>query len=96
MGKKDLHFFHIWSIPSTSSGNSYISRQQLDKQFNLEPQNIYLYQLTKHFADNIVPRISYALRDLGGNFDEYILFRSITLVGADRAGTADSCYGTKK
>ena len=87
MGKKNIYIFHIWSIPSNSSEKYHISSQQLDKHFNLEPQNICLYQLTKKLADNIVPHISYSLRDLGVNFDKYILFRSITLVGADRAGT---------
>ena len=83
-------FFHIGSIPSTSSVNYHISRQQLDKQFNLEPRNICLYQLTENIAANIVPHISYDLRDLGMIFDKYILSRSLTLVDADRAGTADS------
>ena len=35
VGKKNAHFFRIGYIPSTSSGNPHIARQQMDKQFNL-------------------------------------------------------------
>ena len=35
------------------------------------------------------------MRDLGVSFDKSILYRTPILVGAYRAGTADSCYGTQ-
>ena len=41
-----------------------------------------------------MPHISSALRDLGVIFDAYVLYISTKFVGADRAGTADSLYGT--
>ena len=53
----------------------------MDKQFNLEPPNLRLYQLTKTLAANILPRISSELRDLGVIFDKFILYRSPILVG---------------
>ena len=37
VGKLNVHFFCIGSIPSTSSENPHIARQQMDKQFNFEP-----------------------------------------------------------
>ena len=91
VGKKNAHFVYIGSIPSTSSVNHHTARKYLDKKFNLEPPKLRLYQLTKKIA----PHISYALRDLGVIFDKYILSRSPTFVDSERAGTADSCYGTK-
>ena len=90
VGKKNVCFIRIWSIPSTSSGNPHIESQQLDKQFNLEPPKLQLYQLTKNISDKIVSRIYSALRDLSVIFDKYILSRSTVLEGADRAGTEDS------
>ena len=54
-----------------------------------------LYQLTKHISDEIAPRISSALRDLGIIFDKYIVSRSPILAGVDHAGTTESCYGTQ-
>ena len=91
----NVHFVHIESIPSTSYGNPHIARQQLDKQFNLEPPKLRLYQLTINIAANTSPCISSALRDLAVIFDKSILYRSTILAGADRAGTADSCHGTQ-
>ena len=35
VGKKNVYFFCIGSIPSTSSVNLHIARQHLDKYFNL-------------------------------------------------------------
>ena len=64
MGKKNVYFVRIGYIPSTSSGNPHISRQHLDKEFNLEPPKLRLYQLTKNVSANIAPRISSALKDL--------------------------------
>ena len=69
--------------------------QQLDKRLILVPPKLQLYQLTKHLAVKIAPRISSALRDLGVVFDESILFRSPILAVLDHADTADSCYGTQ-
>ena len=42
-----------------------------------------------------MPCISSTLRDLGVIFDKPLLSRSPILVGADRAGTSDSCYGAQ-
>ena len=69
MGKLNVHFFRIGSIPSTSYGNLHIPRQHLDKEFNVEPPKLRLYQSTKTFAAKIAPHISSALRDLGVVFD---------------------------
>ena len=41
--KKNVHFFRIGYIPSTSSGNPHIARQHMDIQFNLEPPKLWLY-----------------------------------------------------
>ena len=46
-------------------------------------------------ADKITPHTSYTFIYLGVTFDKSILSRSTILVGADRAGIEDSCYGTK-
>ena len=61
----------------------------------MEPPKLRLYQLTKLLAAKIAPHIYYALRYLSVIFDEYILYRSPIFLGADCAGTAYSCYGTK-
>ena len=42
-----------------------------------------------------MPHIYSALRDLGVIFNKYILSSTTILEGADRSGTADSCYGTQ-
>ena len=34
VGKKNVYFVHIGSIPRTPYGNLHITRQQLDKEFN--------------------------------------------------------------
>ena len=67
----------------------------MDKQFNLEPPKLRLYQLTKIIAAKIAPHISSALRDLGVIFDKSVLSRSTILAGADHAGTTKLCYGTQ-
>ena len=36
----------------------------MDKEFNLQPQNLCLYQLKQNLAADIAPDISTALRDL--------------------------------
>ena len=64
VGKKNVYFVHIWYIPSTSSVNLHISSHQVDKQFNFEPQNLCMYQLTKTFASGIYLRTPSALRYL--------------------------------
>ena len=35
MSKNNMHFVHFGYIPSTSYGNPYIARQNMDKEFNL-------------------------------------------------------------
>ena len=72
MGKNNVHFVRIGSILSNSSGNPHIARKHMDKQFNLEPPKLRVYQLTTHLVANILPPISSALRDLGVNFDKCI------------------------
>ena len=49
----------------------------------------------KRFANKIAPHIYSALRDLGMIFVKSILSRNPILVGAERAGNADSYYGIK-
>ena len=93
--KRKYIYFHIGSTPRPSSKNTHIARQKLYRQLNLEPPKLWLCQLTKKLATKIAPHISSALRYLGVIFDEYILSGSSILAGADRAGTADSCYGKK-
>ena len=90
VGKKNVHFFRIGYIPRPSYGNPPIERQSMDKQFDLEPTKLWLYQLTKKLAADIAPHISSALRDLGLFFDRSILYRSPILVDSDCGGTADS------
>ena len=91
-GKNYIHFFRIEYIPIPSPVNPYIERQHLDKQFDLEPIMLWLYQLTKNIAAKIAPRISSSLRYLGKVFDNlFIWSRSPILVGAECAGTAESC-----
>ena len=65
------------------------------KLFDLEPPKLRLHQSTKKIAAKIASHIFSALRDLGVIFDKYIWSRSPILVGADRAGTLESCYGTQ-
>ena len=84
--RKNVHFFHIGSIPSTSSGNPFVASHHLDQQFNLEPTKLRLYQITQNITAKIAPHISSALRDLGMIFDKYILSRIPILAGADRLG----------
>ena len=88
VGKKNIHFVHIGSIPSTSSGNNHKSRHQCDKYFNLEPPKLRLYQLTKMLAAEIAPHVYSVLRELCVISYRYILSRSPILSGVDRAGTA--------
>ena len=94
-GKKNVYFFRIGSIPNNPSVNSHITRQYLDKQFNLEPPKLRLCQITKKLDAKIAPHISSALRDLGVIFYKSILSRSPILAGADLAGAPDSFYGTQ-
>ena len=54
-----------------------------------------MYQLTNNLASEIAPHVYSDLRDLGVIFDKCILSGSPKLSGAERAGTADSCYGTQ-
>ena len=94
VGKNNVRFVRIGSIPIPSSVNLHISGQHLDKWFNLKPPKLRLYHLTKNIAAKIAPHISSALRYLGVIFDKSILSRSPILAGVDREGAADSCYGT--
>ena len=96
VGKKNIHFFRIGSIPSTSSGNNHKSMHQSDKCFNLETPKLQLYQITKMLAADIVPHVYSVLRDIGVISYRSILSRSPILSGVDRAGTAQLCYGTTK
>ena len=57
-------FFCMGYTPSSSSGQIQIARQQLDKELNLEPPKLRLYQLTKYITADIAPHISSSLRDL--------------------------------
>ena len=61
-GKTYLYFVHIGYIPRPSSVNIHISRHHLEKQFNLQPQNLCLYQPEKIF----LPRLLhiFPLRDI--------------------------------
>ena len=86
----NVQFSLIGHIASTSYVNRHIARQHLDKQFNLEPPKLLMYQLTKIISVEIAPHISSALRDIGVIFDKYILSRSPVVVGVDRAGTTES------
>ena len=72
MDKKNVYFFRIGYIPSPSSGKPHTPRHCLDKEFNLKPPKLRLYQLTKNPAADIAPHISSALRDLGVIFEIYI------------------------
>ena len=62
VGKKNVYIFHIGYIPRPSYVKLHIERHQLEKWFNLKPQNLCLYQLTKHIDAEIVPHLYNALR----------------------------------
>ena len=62
--KKNIYLVHIGYIPTPQSKKLHISRHHLEKQFNLQLQNLFLYQLTKNISVEIAPHISSALRDL--------------------------------
>ena len=81
MGKNIAHFVFIFNISSNSYENFHIATQHLEKQFNLEPPKLRLYQMTKALAAKIAPHVSSALRDLSVNFDKSILSRSPLLAG---------------
>ena len=55
----------------------------MDKEINLEPSNIRLYQLTKIISAEILSHISSNLRDLGVIFDKYISSNSPNLADAE-------------
>ena len=93
--KNNVHVVHIGSIPITSYVNPYISRKHPDKQFNLEPPKLRMYQVTKKVASKIAPHIYSDLRYLGVIFDKAVSSVSTILAGADRAVTAESFYGTQ-
>ena len=76
---KITYIFRIGYIPSPSSGNPHIARNQLGKEFNLEPPKLRLYQLTKNISAEIAPHISSALRDLCVIIEKYLLSSSIKL-----------------
>ena len=42
----------------------HIARHHLDKEFNLQPRNLCLYQLTKNISVGVVSHVYSALRDL--------------------------------
>ena len=62
----------------------------MNKDLNLEPPKLRLYQLPKHLAAEIAPHISSALRDLSVIFDKSILSNSTKLVDTYHADTLDS------
>ena len=64
MGKKNIYFVRIGYILRPSYVKLHISRHHLDKEFNFQPRNMFLYQLTKNLAAEIAPHISSGLRDL--------------------------------
>ena len=79
--KLNVYFIHIGSIPITSYVNTLTERQHLDKNINLEPPKLRLYQLTKNIAAKIEPHIYSTLRDLRVIFDKCLLYRSLILSG---------------
>ena len=50
VGKKNIYIVHVGYIPSPSSVKIHIARHHIEKEFNLQPQKICLYQLTKTLA----------------------------------------------
>ena len=62
----------------------------MDRDFNLEPKKLRLYQIKKYIAAKIAPHIYSALRDLGVIFENIYLSSIPKLVYADPAGTLDS------
>ena len=47
VGKNNVHFVRIGSISRNSYGNPHMTRKHMDKQFNLEPPKLLMYQLPK-------------------------------------------------
>ena len=70
MVKKNVYFFHIGYILIPSSKNIHISRCHLRKEFNLGPQKLCLYKLTRINSAEILLHISSDLRDLSVIFEE--------------------------
>ena len=52
MGQNNIDFVCIGYTPSSPSVNLHIPRHQLDKEFNLEPPKLGLYQLTRTFSSD--------------------------------------------
>ena len=61
----------------------------------MEPSKLRLYQVTNHFASEIAPHISSALRDLVVILEKYLLSIGTKLVDADPEGNLESWYGTQ-
>ena len=62
---------------------------QLEKDLNLEPKNICLYQLTKNIATDMGPYTYSTLRELSVITEIYILSCSPKLADEDPAGNLD-------
>ena len=95
VGIKDPYFFFIGSTPSPSSRQLHISSNQLNKELNLDPPKLRLYQLAKRISAEIAADISSALRDLSVIIKKSILCCSPKFRDKYPAGTLDSLSGTQ-
>ena len=89
-GQKESIFFHIGYTTIPSSVQLQISRQQLDKEFNLEPPKLRLYQIIKNPVAKIVPHIYSSLGYLSVIIEKSTLSIGAKLVDTEPAGTLDS------
>ena len=65
VGKKNVYFVHIGSIPSPSSVQIHIEILHMKKYFNLEPPKLLLYQHTINNSSGTMTHVSSSLRSLG-------------------------------
>ena len=87
VGKMNICFVRIGSIPSTSSGNPHIVAGQRVEFGTTKDTSV---QTNKNLAAEIVPHISSALIDLGVIFDKYFLSGCTKLADSDPVGNLDS------
>ena len=62
----------------------------MEKDLNLEPPKLHLYQLIKNISADISPNIYSTLRDLGVIFVKFVLSVSTKFPDADPAVNLDS------
>ena len=93
VGKKNVYSVYIGYIPIPSYVNPHIENYQMEKELNLDPPKLRLYQLIKNISADISPNISSALRDLGLIFIKFILCVCTKFSDAEPSVNLDSWSG---